>query len=288
MKDGDYAMIFGYPGSTNRYETSYGIKLATEINNPSLVNLRNVRLKAMFEEMKKDPAVKLKLASMYAGVANYWKFYDGETKQLLKYHVFEKKQEEENKFIQWAKGKSEFENIFSEWPKVYDAWKPYAKQRVYLNEGILGSQLAKFAATLVKLESDMLKQGVDAAVVKQGLEAASVARKKFLDAENKVSDQQMLAATCRMFYNDIDKNQHPIGFYESIRSSYGDLKEQETYNKWATAVFSNTMVLNDAKWQNFVSKPDAGTLQNDPAYIYAGGFVKSYTSKYDPFFNSSY
>ncbi|MGN6494522.1 MAG: S46 family peptidase [Agriterribacter sp.] len=283
-KDGDYAMIFGYPGSTNRYETSYGIKLATDINNPSLVNLRDVRLKAMFEEMKKDPAVKLKLASMYAGVANYWKFYDGETKQLLKYRIYEQKQGEEARFIQWAKGKQEFENIFTEWPKVYDAWKPYAKHRVYLNEGILGSQLAKFAATLVKLESDMLKQGVDAAVVKQGLEAATEARKRFLEAEDKISDQQVLAATARMFYNDIDKNQHPIGFYENIRSAYGDLKQPETFNKWATAVFSNTLLLNDAKWQTFVSKPDAATLQNDPAYAYAGGFVKNYTSKYDPFF----
>ncbi|MBX3253037.1 MAG: S46 family peptidase [Chitinophagaceae bacterium] len=283
-KDGDYAMIFGYPGSTNRYESSYGIQLATEINNPSLVNLRDVRLKAMFGEMKKDPEVKLKLASMYAGVANYWKFYDGETKQLLKYRIYEKKQEEENKFIQWAKGKPEFENIFTEWSKVYSAWKPYAKHRVYLNEGILGSQLAKFTATLVKLESDMLKQGVDATVVKQGLEAADAARKNFLDAENKVSDQQILAATCRMFYNDIDKNQHPIGFYESIRSAYGDVKEAETYNKWAAAVFSNSMLLNDAKWQAFVARPNAATLQNDPAYIYAGGFVKNYTGKYDPFF----
>ena len=81
FKDGDYAMIYGYPGSTNRYETSYGIKLKNEIENPSLVNLRDMRLKYMYEQMIKDPAVKLKLADNYAGVANYWKFFDGETKQ---------------------------------------------------------------------------------------------------------------------------------------------------------------------------------------------------------------
>ena len=71
FKDGDYAMIYGYPGSTNRYETSYGIKLKNEIENPSLVNLRDMRLKYMYEQMIKDPAVKLKLADNYAGVANY-------------------------------------------------------------------------------------------------------------------------------------------------------------------------------------------------------------------------
>src|SRR6187549_3550708 len=80
IKDGDYAMIYGYPGGTNRYETSYGIKLKNEVENPSLVNLRDVRLKYMHEQMIKDPEVKLKLASNYASVANYWKFFDGETK----------------------------------------------------------------------------------------------------------------------------------------------------------------------------------------------------------------
>jgi hypothetical protein len=78
IKDGDYAMIYGYPGGTNRYETSYGIKLKNEIENPSLVGLRDMRLKAMHEQMVKDPAVKLKLASDYAGIANYWKFSDSD------------------------------------------------------------------------------------------------------------------------------------------------------------------------------------------------------------------
>ena len=84
-------MIYGYPGSTNRYETSYGCKQKIEIDNPTLVKLRDMRLKYMFEEMKKDPAVKLKLAADYASIANYWKFFDGETKQLLKYNVYDQK-----------------------------------------------------------------------------------------------------------------------------------------------------------------------------------------------------
>ena len=59
VKDGDYAMTYGYPGGTNRYETSYGVKLKTDIENPALVELRDMRLKYMFEQMKKDPAVNL-------------------------------------------------------------------------------------------------------------------------------------------------------------------------------------------------------------------------------------
>src|SRR3979409_1798567 len=98
----------------------------------------------MFEEMKKDPAIKLQLASSYASIANYWKFYDGETKQLLKYDVYGQKKKQEEAFITWAKGKPEYENIFTEWAKAYDAWRPYAKHRMYIIEGIYGSPLLAF------------------------------------------------------------------------------------------------------------------------------------------------
>ncbi len=97
VKEGDFTMIWGYPGGTNRYESSYGIKLATEVNNPTLVKLRDLRLKYMFEEMKNDPAIKLQLSSSYASIANYWKFFDGETKQLLKYDIYGQKKSSRGK-----------------------------------------------------------------------------------------------------------------------------------------------------------------------------------------------
>jgi hypothetical protein len=88
IKEGDFSLIYGYPGSTNRYESSLGVQLSTDINNPTLVKLRDMRLKYMMEEMRKDPAIKLQLASSYSSIANYWKFYKGETEQLLKYDVY--------------------------------------------------------------------------------------------------------------------------------------------------------------------------------------------------------
>lgn len=286
VNDGDYAMIYGYPGGTNRYESSYGIKLATDINNPSLVNLRDVRLKYMFEEMKKDPAVKLQLAPSYAGIANYWKFFDGETKQLLKQKIYEKKQKDEVAFQQWAKGKPEFETIFADWNKAYDAWRPYAKTRQYINEGIAGSALASFAASLMQLERAITMTGVSAADQKKAVDEANSKRKSFLESFNKVSDQKIMATTAMMYYTDIDKSQHPIGFYESLKGTYGDLKDEATYKKWAADVFKNTMILDDAKWNAFVKLPNAETLQKDLAYAYASTFIKNYSSKYLPFFQT--
>src|SRR6187431_1669632 len=177
IKNGDYAMIYGYPGGTNRYETSYGIKLKTEIENPSLVAMRDLSLKLMHEQMISDSAVKLKLSSNYASVANYWKFFDGETKQLKKFGTYQQKQNYEAEFLKWAKGKPEYENIMTNYAKNYTEWTPYSKERTYLIEGILGSPLTKFASTLVALEAGMVKTGVSSAEIKKNVDAATAARK---------------------------------------------------------------------------------------------------------------
>ena len=280
IKDGDYAMTYGYPGSTNRYETSYGIKLATDITSPALVNLRDARLKYMFEQMKSDAAVKLQLAPSYASIANYWKFYEGETKQLLKYKVYEQKQAKEALFLQWAKGKPEFENIFTDWQKIYTDWRPYAKHRQYLNEGILGSPVAAFAGSLLQVERALVAKDMKPEEVKKIFADADARRKTFLQTENKNSDKKILGTTAMMFYTDVDKSQHPIGFYENMKSSYGDLKEEITYRKWASDLFLNTMIFDDVKWNDFMQKRDATVLQADPAFAYASAFIKNWNSKY--------
>lgn len=285
IKENDYAMIFGYPGGTNRYESSEGVKLKIEVENPSIVNLRAVRLKYMFDQMKKDPAIKLKLASSYAGIANYWKFYDGETKQLLKYKVLEQKQQNESAFVKWAQGKPEFEHIFADYAQTYKEWTPYAKHRIYINEGIMGSPLAAFAASLQALEKAMVQPGTGSDVIAKSIQAADKARTAFLQEEDKTSDQKILAATCRMFYTDIPAAQHPIGFYDAVKAKFGSLDDDNTYRLWAAALMSSSMIMNDARWKAFIEHPDAVTLQQDPAFAYSSAFIKNWSMKYLPLYS---
>ena len=284
VKEGDYAMIWGYPGSTNRYESSYGIKLSTEINNPTLVKLRDMRLKYMFEEMKKDPAVKLQLASSYASIANYWKFYDGETKQLLKYDIYVRKKTAEEKFIAWAAGKPEYKDIFTDWGKAYDAWTKYAKHRVYINEGIFGSPLIGFAASLKQLEAALVKPGSSKTDIQKAIDAASKSRTEFLAEENKKSDENIVAGVTMLYYQDVPKEQQPVGFYGSLKDQYGPLDNEATYKKYAADIFNKTMIFDDTKWNAFVANPDANVLQGDPAFAYASAFYDNYNSKYVPYY----
>lgn len=281
VKDGDYAMIFGYPGSTNRYETSLGVKEKTESLNPAIVGLRDMRLKFMMQEMKKDPATRLKLASDYASIANYWKFYDGEAKQLLKYDVYGQKKKFEEKFISWSKGKPGYENIFNDWTKAYDKARLFLKHQVYMNEGIMGSNLMGLAGSMLQVENAIVKSG-SSNDIRKAIEAADAARKNFLKSTDLSADQNILAGVLYQYYKNVDRNQHPIGFFQNLKGSFGDPNEEATYKKYAMQIFNNTMLLNDAKWEAFKKNPDGNVLQNDPAFLTAAAFLKSWQSKYLP------
>lgn len=101
-----------------------------------------------------------------------------------------------------------------------------------------------------------------------------------MKSENKVSDQKILAEVLYRFYNEIEKNQHPINFYDNLKATVGDIKNPDTYKKYVESMFASTIFLNDTRWKAFVANPDGVTLQNDPAYACVTAFLKNYQSKY--------
>lgn len=281
LKDGDYAMIYGYPGSTNRYESSFGIHEKTSVLDPAIVALREIRLGYMMQEMKKDPETRLKLASEYANIANYWKFFDGEAKQLLKYDVEGQKKKTEAQFSQWASGKASYQNLFTDWSTIYSKYGTYLKHQVYMNEGIMGSWLVAFAGSMQQVENALVKSG-KSEDIRKAMESAAEQRTRFLKSEVVNADRNILGAVLYRFYTEVDRSQHPIGFFEAIKGSYGDLNDPATFQKYAAQVFTNTMFLNDAKWSSFTQNPDATVLQADPAFAVASAFLKNWTGKYLP------
>ncbi|MBI2721982.1 MAG: S46 family peptidase [Bacteroidetes bacterium] len=285
IKDGDYAMIYGYPGSTNRYETSYGVKLKIDIDNPSLVNLRDARLKCMLAEMIKDPAVKIQLAGSYAGIANYWKFFDGEAKQLVKLNVVDLKKKDESAFEAWAKGKPEYNNLFSDIKNTYDNWRPYAKHRMYITEGIYGSPLLGFAASLKALDATLSNPKANPDDVTKLIQAVKASHTRFLKGENVASDKNIMAIVLKMFYTDIDAEQRPQAFYSFLKGNYGVLENEETFKKYSSFVFDNTMLLSKEKFDSFLNKPDTAKLHNDPAYKTALAFADNYNLNYSKYYS---
>ncbi|HSK12549.1 MAG TPA: S46 family peptidase [Phnomibacter sp.] len=284
VKEGDFSMIFGYPGGTNRFETSFGVRLATGIKNPAFVEMRDIRLKAMNEQMRKDPAVKLKLSDAFASLANYWKFYDGETKQLLKYDVYGTKKKQEMELAKWVKdnNKTEYANLWADFEKAYQKWQPYAKHKEYFEQGIMGPTVVRFAARLSQLERALATTGGQAA---RDLAAnLTKERSAMLEKLDRPSEQQMTWQIVKAFYEGIVTDQHPVLFFNLMKQNFGSLKEEATYRNWAAGAFANSMILDDAKWKKFTEMLNVGDLQNDPLYAMYSAFAQNW-AKWQPELN---
>lgn len=206
--------------------------------------------------------------------------FDGESKQLIQHKVYERKQADEKAFESWAKGKKEYDNLFSNINSTYEAWTPFAKSRVYLIEGVFGSPLLAYASSFKSVEAALTSTATNAADdLKKAISGMSSAREKFLKNENLVSDQKILAMMIKMFYTDIPSSQIPEGFYKELKATYGELDNDDTYKKYAKDVFSKSMAVNDEAFKAFRDKPDLQTLSNDPAYKTVKAFIDNYNEK---------
>ncbi|MBR2437673.1 MAG: S46 family peptidase, partial [Bacteroidales bacterium] len=111
IQEGDFTMVYGFPGRTNEYLFSDAVKYTAYKSNPHKIALRTLRLDIQNREMAKDPAVRIKYASKNANVSNAWKKWQGEAKGIIKMRAIENKQEFEANFTKWSEGKPEYENL---------------------------------------------------------------------------------------------------------------------------------------------------------------------------------
>ena len=128
VKEGDFVLVFGYPGTTQEYLPSAAVAQIQNVVNPARVGIRDVVLKVQDSYMRKNQAIKIKYAAKYARIANYWKKWTGETKGLIKSDAVALKQQQEAKFqqaIQKANKQAQYGNLLSDFNRLYKEIEPY-------------------------------------------------------------------------------------------------------------------------------------------------------------------
>ena len=150
VDQGDFTMVMGYPGSTDRFLSSWGIEQALALYNPSVVDVRDLKLRTMKEHMDEDLGVRIQYAAKYAQTANYWKYYIGQSKGLKALDVQGQKEAIEARFSSWATSSPELEAEYGEALNLIEAYyaatDATAKSDVYaLEAGLIGSDITLFA-----------------------------------------------------------------------------------------------------------------------------------------------
>ncbi len=144
VEEGDFTLVFGFPGSTNEYLPAVGIAQIVNVLNPAKIEIRDNALKIVDSYMRKDADIKIKYASKYASTANYWKKWIGENQGIEKSNAIAQKRELEQEFSKIVNEKDlvgyqtlllDFETLYKEIESVSlarDYWMEVAYRNVEL------------------------------------------------------------------------------------------------------------------------------------------------------------
>lgn len=143
VEPGDFAMTIGYPGTTERYMSSYGIEQAINVEYPAWIDAANTAMVEMKKHMDQSDAVRLKYASQYSSLANYWKNRIGMIQALNKLKTVDKKRNYEADFMRWAQNNPAYGKVLKNIENYYNHSNAYVQNKTYLVRGFLrGSQLS--------------------------------------------------------------------------------------------------------------------------------------------------
>ncbi len=273
-KEGDFAMIMGNPGSTERYLTSFGIEQAIDKKNPTIVEIRDKKLKVMKEFMDADPAVRIQYASKYARTANYWKYFQGQTKGLKRLKVADKKRAIEKKFNNWATSQNSeipYNQATELIKKGYEDIAHTVIPNIYFSEGIMrGPEIMGFALRNFYRLNNLLEEDKDQKAINKSIERIKGGLDDYFKDYYRPLDKKMLSAMLKMYYNNVPTQYHP-----NILTKYHK-KYKGNFDKIADKVFAKTNFSRKEDVLNLLDNISHKKLRKDLALTMVIEFYDSY------------
>ena len=259
IKKNDFAMIWGYPGSTSRYLTSYGMEYNLNVLYPTLIKLFGKELEIMKERMDVDKKVKIDYAGNYAGIANTWKNFIGQSKMLVKNKVEDKKKKTEDAFTNWVNQdpsrQKKYGSVLSSIKSNYEKMNKVAIPFFYANLAGANLDIVNFSQKFGSLESALEKK--NKASIKE--EAASL--KKAVTEHFEKSDfaisKKTFAELLKLYSRDVAKEELPSVFLLIEKKYKNDI------DAFADAVYSESIFASAEKANQFLDKPSLKVLKKD-------------------------
>lgn len=273
VEEDDFSMIMGFPGSTDRFLTSYGIELATENDQPSRVKVRGEKLRIMKENMDKSDAVRLQYASSYAQVSNYWKYFIGQTEQLKKNKVLDKKKGIEKGFTDWVSAKSKrqqrYGNVLKDIEDAYIELEKINAVKVYFFEAIYSVAINKFMISHIRLYN-MLKttDPTDPGVQKiiEGLKENSATFFESIDYDTEID---LLATMWDMYMTNVPKDQITL----EVRTIYN---QYEQAGQAMLVEVGGGFFLNQESYEEFLENPTKEKMENNDWFVISQALMMDY------------
>lgn len=278
---GDFTMIMGYPGRTDRYLSSYGVQLAISKEQPTRVKIRGKKLEIMKEHMDASEEVKIQYSAKYAQVSNYWKYFIGQTRGLKRLKVYDKKLQIEKDLSAWIKADpkrtEKYGTTLDKLASSYAEKDAVTLPQVYYEEAAFGVELNLFALQFYRLKMALEASPLDQDVIASltgNLKAGLDEHFKNYDAD---TDKELMVAMLEMMRSDVGADFLP-DIFTTIEKKY-----KGNVSNFVNDVFAKSILVERAKVNAFLDDPKAKTLQKDLGIQAGFSFLNGYFFSLKPF-----
>ncbi len=261
----DFSMIWGFPGRTSRYLTSYGVEYNVEHFQPLLVKVLDKRLEAMKMHMDADPAVRIQYASVHSSLANAWKYYIGQIRGLKNLDVYGQKLKIEEEFNQWIKtnpeAKEKYGEVLSMMKEGYGLMTTDILPLMYLNLGAMSPSSVGFVSALYELRTVLEKDRKNQAAIDEAVaKLREIAAEHFKEMDYN-TDKSVFAAMMEMvFYNLFDPWRPE--FFKDVFKNYGG-----NFMSYADDIYKKSFITTPEALDRFLAKPRLRDIEKDPFFI---------------------
>ncbi len=274
VEQGDFAMVMGYPGRTNRYETSFGVKSTMDVTNEVRIEVREKLLDIWGDYMGSSQKARIQYASKYARSSNYYKYSIGQNEGLTNLKVIGKKQAIESDFTAWVNAeKTRTEKYGDALLLIENSFKNVEddKARAYMGEALLrGPEIFMFANRAQSLIELLEKPEEN----KDKIERVTSSMKRSMDDYFKdydaATDQKVVGALLKLYADKTTAQYHPA-FFATVQKKYkGD------FSKFAGKLFESSVFDNKEELTAFLDKPSLKALKKDMAVTSAAGIFSKF------------
>ena len=275
VEQNDFTLVYGYPGRTQEYLPSFAVEQIVNDLNPAKIEIRDKALKVADGFMRQDQAIKIQYASKYAGIANYWKKWIGESQGLKKSNAVAIKKTFEQEFVKRAQQKNkmtEYGNLLPQFEKIYKDITPYALARDYFQEVTLrNNELLSVGFRLYQLENAFAKVG------EQGFNDRKENLIKGLEALykdfNKDVDHGIFNETVKLYGTKAPANLTPSSIKDKDYVALGN----DIYTKSALTSYNGLKKIMNGKAADVIKN-----MQKDPGYALAKSLAENYFNNIAP------
>jgi hypothetical protein len=280
INEGDFTMVFGFPGSTQRYLPSQAVKLIMEQSDLNRVAVRTAKLNILASQMEADPKVRIQYSSKYVSAANAWKKWQGEVKGLKRLDAIKVKQEEEAKFMTWVNAEAErvqkYGPILTDFERLYKEIKPYQVVNDYYLEIIQrGTDVANLIAVFELAE----KTVSDTAKFNMLVKGLNRTIQGFLKNYDPVTDRKVFVALMKIYKEKVDPEYLPKDFMV--------LKSQLGIDEFLSGYYSKSLFTDSVRLKTFLKNFNTKSVKRmtkDPLYSLFVELKDHYNQNIDPVF----